>query len=1071
MLPALHRDGVKRKRLLRLVVCLVAVSLVLPDVSVFAANEHRGQVTFGGLPVPGAMVTAKQGGKQFVAITDAQGMYEFLDLGDGPWTIQVEMRGFATESREITLPSDAAPVWELKLLPFEEITKGLPPAQVEPDAPPSPPNGVGRNARTPPPSASGGFQRANVNATANAATPAAPPANDTGASGAESSEDLNQRAATGLLVNGSVNNGAASPFAQTAAFGNNRRGLGWLYNGNLGVIFGTSVWDARPFSTTGLSGPKPSYNDAQFVVALGGPIGVPHHVLAGSLFFVGYQHAANHNAVIQWGRVPTSLERAGDFSQTLSSTGQPVQIIDPSTGLAFAGATIPTNRISPQAAALLALYPLPNTSSGQFNYQIPVLTRIDQDNVQSRFSKNMNNKNQVFGTFAYQLSTTTGTNLFGFQDVTRTSGIDLVGNWSRWMSNGFVAHLKYEFSRLGTDDTPYFADRTNVSAAAGILGNNQDPVNWGPPNLAFSSGLAGLSQSQYARNANQIHAFGYDGLWYKRRHTVGFGADVRYQQLDINSQQNARGIFGFTGAATQASANGVPIAGTGSDVADFLLGIPDTSSIAFGNADKNLRGWAYDAFINDILRLTSSFTLNLGVRWEYARPLTETQGRLVNLDIAPGFTSATQVLGSNPTGVLASQSYSSSLLRSEALGLEPRVGIAWRPIPASPLIIRAGYGIYNSTSVYPLIATQLAQQPPFSKTFSVQNSAATPLTLTNGFNVTPPVISNTFAVDPNFHVAYVHTWNVSVQEDLPGSLTMTATYLGAKGSRLMQEFLPNTFPVGAANPCPTCPSGFVYLTSDGTSLRNAGQIQVRRRLRNGITATAQYTLAKATDDASGFTGAAVTSLTAPGTAAGASLTTLNGAAIAQNWLDLEAERSRSTFDQRHQFTFQAQYTAGEGLGGGAFLSGWKGALFKRWTLTSQLTFGSGLPLTPVYPVALPGTGLVGVVRPDSTGAPIDAAPAGRYLNPAAFAAPLPGQWGNAGRNSITGPAQFALDASIGRAFPIGTRLSGDLRMDATNVLNHVTFTSWNTTVGSSLFGLPNQANTMRKLQITFRVRF
>ena len=84
---------------------------------------------------------------------------------------------------------------------------------------------------------------------------------------------------------------------------------------------------------------------------------------------------------------------------------------------------------------------------------------------------------------------------------------------------------------------------------------------------------------------------------------------------------------------------------------------------------------------------------------------------------------------------------------------------------------------------------------------------------------------------------------------------------------------------------------------------------------------------------------------------------------------------------------------------------------------------------------------------------------------------MPGQWGNAGRDSITGPAQFSLNASNGRTFRMGGRLAADWRMDATNVLNTVTYTSWNTTVTSPLFGLPNQANTMRKLQTTFRVRF
>src|SRR5262245_62827844 len=114
---------------------------------------------------------------------------------------------------------------------------------------------------------------------------------------------------------------------------------------------------------------------------------------------------------------------------------------------------------------------------------------------------------------------------------------------------------------------------------------------------------------------------------------------------------------------------------------------------------------------------------------------------------------------------------------------------------------------------------------------SVANSPAAGLTLANAFSAVTLASSNTFAIDPNFHVAAVQSWQLSAQRDLPGSLTIVGTYLGSKGSHLMQEFLPNTYPAGAVNPCGSCPVGFVYLTSGATSLRNAGQIQLRRRLR------------------------------------------------------------------------------------------------------------------------------------------------------------------------------------------------------------------------------------------------
>jgi hypothetical protein len=205
--------------------------------------------------------------------------------------------------------------------------------------------------------------------------------------------------------------------------------------------------------------------------------------------------------------------------------------------------------------------------------------------------------------------------------------------------------------------------------------------------------------------------------------------------------------------------------------------------------------------------------------------------------------------------------------------------------------------------------------------------------------------------------------------------------------------------------------------------------------------------------------------------------------IAQNWLDLGAERGLSTFDQRNLLNAQVQYTTGVGLGGGALLTGWRGKVLRRWTVLGQITAGSGLPQTPIYLAAVPNTGVTGSIRPNLTGAPIYTAPAGLHLNPAAYTAPLSGQWGNAGRNSITGPSQFTFNLSLARSFRLKDRYNLDLRVDSTNLLNHVVFTGWNTTLNptsipgtseaatSPLFGLPAAANAMRSLQTTMRLRF
>jgi trimeric autotransporter adhesin len=1028
-------------------ICVIAFLTVS---SLAAASEYHGQVTFRGFPVPGAMVTATQGDKKLVSVTDEQGFFSFPDLADGTWTIEVAMQGFSAIRQEVSaVPAAAAAKWELSMLPLDQVQ-----AEIKSPA----------------------VSAASVTsvATAPAESEPAKPEDKRAPETPTSDDELNQEASNGFLINGSVNNGAASPFAQLAAFGNNRNRAKGLYNGGVGIIFDDSALDARPFSLSGQNTPKASYNRVTSVATLGGPLRIPHVWRRGPEFFVGYQWTRNRDAATQSALVPDLAVRAGDFSNELNAQGQPVQIFNPATGLPFPGNMIP---ISPQAQALLNFYPLPNVSSNpRYNYQTPIISSTHQDALQSRFDKTLNSKNELYGDFAFQ-STRDGTpNLFGFLDTTNALGINTGVHWSHRFNQRLFLNLAYRFSRLATRITPYWENRENVSGQAGITGNNQDPLNWGPPSLTFASGLAGLSDAQSSFDRNQTSAFSYAMLWNRDKHNLRFGADFRRQEFNYLSQQNPRGAFTFTGAATQGTANGVAVGG--SDVADFVLGIPDTSSLAFGNADKYFRQSVYDAFVTDDWRVNPQLTVNAGVRWEYGAPITELYGRLVNLDIASGFAAAVPVVANNPVGPLTGRTYPDSLIRPDKRGFEPRIGISWRPISGSSVVVRAGYGIYYDTSVYQTIALQMAQQAPLSKSLSVSNSSACPLTLGNAFDVCPAIFPNTFAADPNFRPGYAQNWQLSLQRDLPGSLQLTATYLGIKGTRGVQEFLPNTFPIGAPNPCPTCPIGFAYLTSSGNSTRQVAQIQLRRRLHNGFTATVLYTFSKSIDDDSalGGPGASAVTQNAPQSAPSVGTVTVGGTnqsapTIAQNWLDLGAERGLSTFDQRHLLSTQLQYTTGMGLGGETLLRGWKGMLFKEWTLLTQVTLGSGLPETPVYLAAVPGTGVTGSIRPSDTGAPLYAAPPGLFLNPAAYTVPLPGQWGTAGRNSIIGPSQFTLNASMGRTFRSNGRFNLDLRVDSTNLLNHVTFTGWDTIINSTQFGLPTTANAMRSLQTTLRVRF
>jgi hypothetical protein len=352
--------------------CIIACAAVAG----LRAAEHHGQVKFGGLPVPGATVTAVQGDKRMVAITDQQGAYSFAALPDGIWTIQVEMLCFEPVKQEVAIAPDApSPAWELKLLPFDEIKASAPPppptgtpaaaagAQIATGQPGASQSSAAPSAKQDkkgsrtakargPANGSAGFQRTDVNASPDAAAPGNAAANDTSTLPAA---DQNQNASDAFVVNGSVSNGV-----ERRTIGNARRGPGSMFRGDLSLILDNSNLDARQFSFTGQDTAQPSYDHLKAGASFGGPLIIPHLIHGQGQFFVNYQMTRNTNANTQPGLMPDRFERSGDLSHVLNPLGQPLQVLDPGNGALFPGNVIPRNRISPQATALLSLYPLPH---------------------------------------------------------------------------------------------------------------------------------------------------------------------------------------------------------------------------------------------------------------------------------------------------------------------------------------------------------------------------------------------------------------------------------------------------------------------------------------------------------------------------------------------------------------------------------------------------------------------------------------------------------------------------------------------------------------------------------------
>ena len=414
---------------------------------------------------------------------------------------------------------------------------------------------------------------------------------------------------------------------------------------------------------------------------------------------------------------------------------------------------------------------------------------------------------------------------------------------------------------------------------------------------------------------------------------------------------------------------------------------------------------------------------------------------MVNLDLSSNYSTVTAVrpptLSSIPTALISRRAS----------------GSAWRPRDKHSLGIRTGYGVYYNTSVYNQIANNMAQQPPFAQVLSASGSAANPLDITSAFlQATSAAGTSTYAVDPNYRIGYAQTWNFTLQNDLPFSMFGTLGYLGTKGTRLDQQFIPNSVAPGAAESA--YPHDFIYETSNGNSIYHALQAQLNRRFHSGIMWRANYLFSKSIDEAgTGGRGQGNTP-------------------VADNWLDLSADRALSNFDSRHNLSLSLQYSTGMGTQGGTLLNGWKGALLKDWTVGGDITLHSGNPFTATVGGSLSqvsGTAVSNIVRAEATGLPISLA--GALFNPNAFTLPLAGLWGDAGRNTIPGPTAFYLNSSLGRIIRFGERRSIDLQIQAQNILNHVTITNWGTVLGASNFDLATNAAAMRKITFTLRFRF
>jgi hypothetical protein len=1093
-------------KLKRAILALWFCSAVLP------AIDLSGRVASGGRPLPGAVVTAHAGGATQSTSTGEDGAFALQLAATGPVQIEVALFGFGPLKQTLS-PEDAAKPLNLNLELVAPRTQGRAGAGAQaPDWIQSLNNQVTESLNTPiatpvpaaPESAEtadsvlvqGSMQQAAADTSGVPGGPGGfgPGMGGQGPGGAPGfgggggggggfggggGGGFGGGGRGGGGYGGGGGGGGARPdfsnmspeerqkaIAQMrarrgaggpAVFGNNTTNRAQQYRGSAFWSFSDSALDASPFALNGASIPNPHYTKSGYGASIGGPLPLPAKLSSGSFFFINYTGNRGANPYSSFGIVPTAAQRGGDFSSTfVPGTQTPVSLFDPTTKLPIPGNILPASEISSIAVGLLPFIPLPNQPGATQNYRLVSTTPQDTDALNTRFNKSVRTNRFDFS-LNYQRRSGYTLQPFDFKDPTSGYGINSSIGYNRTISPHMVINFSSRYNMNRSQTTSFFSNGADIAGELGIQGLNQTPLNYGPPNLNFTN-FTGLSDSSPSlRRVETLVESG--GLRYTRgAHAFYMGFDYTRNIWDLLLEQNARGTLFFGGSATAAiGADGYAAPNTGFDFADFLLGSVQQATLRSGGYDTYPRSNMADGYFQDQWNVRKNLTLNLGVRYDYAGPFTEEYGRMDNLDVAPGFTAVAPVAAGG-TGPYSGQ-FPAGLVEPDFNKFSPRLGIAYRPGFKRRTVIRSGFSLFYDNTVYNRIPGLLTAQPPFAETSTFTSAADNVLTLDDPFtgpaNVT---IKNTYAVDKYLRTPYATTWNLSIEHELPGALVSSVTYIGTKGTDLLDGIWPNVLSSGAAGggSLISNASGFTYYETVGNSIFNALQLRLNRRLRKGLQYTAYYQWAKSIDDATTIGGA--------------------GSTLIQNPNDIEADRGLSSFDHRHTFTFNTLATSPFGPRGLYMKRGdtFVSKLLSDYSVTANLTLQTGAPLTATVlgtSADISGTGAVGSTRADATGLPISAG-SGPF-NLLAFTTPPAGQYGTAGRGTIPGPGSIGLNATFGRTIQFGdsARRSLDIRLSANNILNHVNITSWGTVVNSANYGLPVSASAMRTLSLVLRVRF
>jgi hypothetical protein len=1079
-----------------------------------SAGRITGVITdVSGAVIPRATVTAQNSETGIVTPTasNAEGLYVLYPLAPGTYTISVEAAGFRTEKIEgvvVDLEAVLSRDVHMEVMAAQRetiiVTASSP---IVSDSPSVQSTMVTEQIQTLPlnardfnqlvilsagavESAYSGYDFGSVAVNGNRAY-----GNDYMIDGTPNTNPFVRTSSTAISVDTirefKVTSGvAAAEYGQSGTQVSivTRSGSNGLHGSAFEYHRGT-LWQAtNPFDPGAV---LPFRND-QFGGSVGGPV-IRNH----TFFFFNYEggRESQGNPIVATTPLPAFWN--GDFSSLLARN---ISVRDPlATGRTpFAGNLVPASRISPIALAFHPYWVTPNLPGLASN----LVANSNLTNTSDQFTIRMDhtlphNQNVSFRftqVKSHGFSPSFSGNPSGTNAVTDSDNASF--GWTAVISASMVNEVRLGFADLHAQ-TAYEANGLPTTASLGMLGF--EPINSSVqpvPKITFtgndaftalnfgpSSSYGEASQNQGDKVSSAADTFTY----VRGSHTIKTGVEYRHQVLPSLLQPGSSGLLTFTGGTAATS--------SGYSFADFLLGLPATTQQVPPMASITLRQNNFASYVQDDWRVLPRLTLDIGLRYELNFNPVEDKNRLAMFDPAL----AAIVVASN-NGVLPASQYSPvivqdltnangtwkfplvsdkqagyparSLLDTQYGNWGPRFGFAYHLSNGGhQFVLRGGYGIFYNTYPIQNLEQVIAINPPFAGTFTFTQAITNgvpSITLQNPFAGNAGASISPGALLRNWDLPSNQQWNLALERDFGWGTTLSVGYIGNKGTHLFRAenlnevyFDPVTGKSDYTYQSTFGTAAISQRTTDATSIYNAMQTIVRRRLSHGLLFEFNWTWAKGIDDVG---------------------TALNVSALdVQN---LGRDRADSDYVRRHtihlNFTWEVPVGRGQALLANA--PRWVDMAAGGWRLSGIWTRYSGMRFTPT----INNTGLANT-RPEyiygvQANLPADQRTVQRWFNPAAFEAPpatcgptgTDACFGDAGRNILIGPGIDNVDASLSKSFAIRSeRRRLTIRLEMFNAFNHPNYALPDANISdvNTVGSITSLVKSMREAQFAARFDF